>query len=396
MNALSRVIEESLLRHSIPYQVARGTAFYQRKEIKDALAYLRVIANPDDEVSLDRIINTPTRGIGDTTVEHLKAYAVANGVSLWQAVERGPADSALAGRATAAVSRFARMVETWRQKVDGADEQALGFVPGVRDVVEMVLRDSGLEALYKDGKSADEEKLNNLHELVSAAQRFDEQYEGESGTDTPPVDGRDAHSTAANDLRQRLHDYLESVALVSDVDAVEGGGGAVTLMTLHAAKGLEFQVVAMIGLEDGVLPHSRSRDSAPEMEEERRLCFVGITRAQQHLLLTHAKYRTIRGLRERTIPSPFLKELGEKGLVREDRAVFGDSGWDRYDEGDGDGHAQAEAALRIGARVEHPKFGRGKVMSLSPARRPERAKVYFDRFGAKTLVLEYARLEILD
>jgi len=379
INALSRAVEESLLRHSIPYQVARGTAFYQRKEVKDALAYLRVIANPEDEVSMTRIINTPTRGIGDTTVEHLRAYAVANGLSLWEALSRCPADSGLNARAAGALTKFYRMLESWRNKVLGADEQALGFIPGVRDIMEMILRDSGLEAYYKDGKNADEEKLRNLYELVSAAQRFDEQYEDSGG-----------------DLRQRLHDYLESVALVSDVDAVEGGAGAVTLMTLHAAKGLEFQVVAMIGLEEGLLPHSRSRNSPSEMEEERRLCFVGITRSQQQLLITHAKYRTIRGLRERTIPSPFLKELGEEGVVREDRAVFGDSGWDRYDADAEPGDQIHSTGLHIGARVRHPVFGPGKVLSLSPARHPSRAKVYFDRFGAKTLVLEYARLELLD
>ncbi len=415
INALSRVMEESLLHQAIPYVVARGTAFYQRAEVKDAMAFLRIIANPGDEVSLTRVVNTPPRGIGDGTVEALRAHAAAQNIALFEAMQRASSSSCgvLANRAAVAVGKFAQMLQTWRHKVLHADEMKLGFVPGVRDVVEMVLRDSLLEAFYKEGKHADEDKLNNLYELVSAAQRFDEQY-GADITREPhpsPLPKGEGREGSEGSLLQRLHAYLESVTLVSDVDAVSSSGGAVTLMTLHAAKGLEFQVVAMIGLEEGLLPHARARDNGCELEEERRLCFVGITRAQQHLLLTHARYRTIRGLKERAIFSPFLKELGTEGVVREDRAVFGDSAWDqprRFKPWEPQEEAQEmgpsleespenhEGGLAVGARVKHPKFGPGRVISLSPASHPSRAKVYFDRFGAKTLVLEYARLEVVD
>jgi DNA helicase-2/ATP-dependent DNA helicase PcrA len=395
VNALSRVLEGELMKSSIPYQVARGTAFYQRAEVKDAMAYVRLIANPDDEVSLLRVINVPTRGIGETTITHMQAFAVANGWTFWEALRRVSQASAVAGRAAASIRSFTAMIEEWRGKVASTDPLRLGFIPGARDLVEMVLRDSGLEKFYKDPKTEDEQKLANLYELVTAAQSFDEGYENAEAT-----------------LEQRLRDWLENVALVSDVDSLEAdeSGGAVTLMTLHAAKGLEFQAVAMVGLEEGLLPHSRARSSPSELEEERRLCFVGITRAEKQLLMTHARYRTIRGLRERTIPSPFLKEIGTAGVVYEDLSGFETSPWDRprnvYDGGDhydetretprSDADDSQGHGLSVGAMVKHPQFGSGRVMDLSPQHAPTRAKVYFQRFGAKTLVLEYARLEIVE
>lgn len=392
INALSRVIEDAMLRHSIPYIVARGTAFYERKEVKDALSYLRVLVNPDDEIGIQRIINVPARAIGDTTVEHLRAFAVANGLTLWGALQRASQVPALTPRASGAVGRFVAMIEQWRKKIETADAQALGFVPGARDAIEMILRDSGLEKLYKDGKEEDEQKLANLQELVTAGQRFDEQY-AEDGALLP----------------QRLRDYLESVSLVSDVDALSATGGAVTLMTLHAAKGLEFPVVAMIGLEERLLPHNRAMKSDTELEEERRLCFVGITRAQKHLMMTHARYRTIRGLRERTVPSQFLREIGSSVVEVEDRSRAAASPWDDFETAgrraamhDYEPPEQEESDSRgggewsVGLLVKHPQFGLGRIMSLSPAGAPDRAKVQFQRFGIKTLVLEYARLEKVD
>ncbi|QNN23877.1 UvrD-helicase domain-containing protein [Planctomycetales bacterium ZRK34] len=386
VNALSRVMETKLLESSIPYHVARGTAFYQRKEIKDAVAYVRLIVNPDDEVSMLRVINTPTRGIGNTTIEHLQAFAAANGMTLWGAIQRAGNAGGLNARAVNAVNKFAKMITTWQNKIENIHAETLGFEPGMRDVIEMVLRDSGLEKFYKAEKTGDEEKLENLYELVTDATRFDDQYERENAT-----------------LGDRVFDYLERIALVSDADAVDNGAGAVTLMTLHAAKGLEFPVVAMIGLEEGVLPHTRAADSEDELEEERRLCFVGITRAQQHLLMTHARYRTIRGLRDRTIPSPFIKQLGAEAVEYEDLSGYAPSPWSS-DEDDDDFDSDRPGAfseaddfgLRIGAVVRHPQFGLGRVMSLTPSNSPTRARVYFERAGAKTLVLEYARLELVD
>jgi len=394
MNALSRVMEDALLRSSIPYQVARGTAFYERKEVRDAIGYLRLLNNLDDEIALLRIINTPTRGIGNTTVEHLRAYAAANGLTLWQAIQRAEHVPALTARAAKAVARFAAMVNTWREKVEGAEEDAM-FDPGVRDLIEMVVKDSGLEAHYE---KEDEEKLANLYELVTAGQRFDDEYGEEGAT-----------------LGRRLFDWLEGVTLVSDQDAVDGESGAVTLMTLHAAKGLEFPVVAMIGLEEGVLPHSRSMDDPAQMEEERRLCFVGITRAERRLMLSYARYRTVRGMRERAIPSQFLKQLPDDVLDKQDLTGGGPSGTPFDDDepfpgahtsrfrrldrpsgvtaGDDDAAASSHPGLPVGCRVRHPQFGAGKVVAVTGKGQNARAKVNFGSVGTKTLILEYARLE---
>jgi DNA helicase-2/ATP-dependent DNA helicase PcrA len=383
INALSRVVEDALLRSSIPYQVARGTAFYDRKEVRDAIAYLRVLANPSDEIALLRIINTPTRGIGNTTIERLRAHAAANGITLGEALERAGQVPAINRRAVAAIGRFGAMLNGWRQKMTRAQTVEM-FEPGIRDLVELIIKDSGLEQHYQ---KEDEDKAANLYELVTAAQRFDEEY-GEPEADLP----------------RRLADYLESVALVSDVDAIHSEAGAVTLMTLHAAKGLEFPIVAMIGLEEGLMPHSRSMDSPAEFEEERRLCFVGITRAQQHLMLSHARYRTIRGLRERTIPSPFLRELPDDVLHIEDLSGTA-SVWD---DDDGAGFDDFEPRRRSspfpvpgskgarGTRVNHPQFGPGSVLAVTGRGGNARAKVQFDRAGVKTLILEYARLEVIE
>ncbi|MFA7238047.1 MAG: UvrD-helicase domain-containing protein [Phycisphaeraceae bacterium] len=373
MNALSRVMEDILWREGVPYQIARGTAFYQRQEIKDAIAYLRSLNNPDDAVSLERIINTPPRAIGNTTIEHLQAFASAKGLSFWQAVQNAGSVPTINNRAITAVGKFAAMMNKWRGKLETA-EQEIAFVPGVRDLVEMVIRESGLEKHYHE----DEEKAGNLDELISAAQRFDEQYENDQAT-----------------LAQKLLDYLEQVALVSDTDAVKDNGGAVTLMTLHAAKGLEFPNVAMIGLEEGLLPHSRSVDNADQLEEERRLCFVGITRAEKRLLLTYARYRTIRGMRERSIPSQFIRELPRDVMEEEDLSGEGFGTWGSPRPDDLSRPA-SRGGLLPGVMVEHPQFGVGTVVAVNGAGASARIKVQFTRFGVKTLIQEYARLEILD
>ena len=390
MNMLSRVMEDACMRAGIPYQIARGTAFYDRAEVRDAIGYLRLLSNPDDGIALGRVINQPTRGIGKTTIEHLEAYAAANGITFWQACEKASLVPALTPRAQSAVLKFVNMIDGWRKKLTDEHEM-LTYVPGVRDLTEMVIRDSGLEAHYRK-IDPEEEKVGNLYELVSAAQRFDDEYGEEGAT-----------------LGQRLFDYLESVALVSDVDAVQSDAGAVTLMTLHAAKGLEFPVVAMIGLEEGLLPHSRSMDTPAEMEEERRLCFVGITRAEQKLAMNYAKYRTVRGMRDRTIRSHFLDELPPDVLEPLDMSGFAapwdepsDDGEDAFEDfgayapkrgRSGRGRSTGGASLGEGDLVRHPQFGEGKVLSIAGGGPNARAKVHFFNVGVKTLILEYARLE---
>lgn len=263
------------------------------------------------------------------------------------------------------------------------------------ELVERVVKESGLEKLHRgSGDEQGEERAANLAEVVSSAAEFENEYEAESDAAVAPG------SAQAPPLLMMLRGYLEAASLVADADAIDPERGAVTLMTLHAAKGLEFDAVAMIGLEDGLLPHSRSRENESELEEERRLCFVGVTRARERLLLTSARLRTMRGIPERTIRSAFIEELGE-GLTVSDQS----GGFDSYDEEEstwgrsttkltptgGAGHG----GIGPGAQVRHPQFGRGRVLSVD-GRGPEaRAKVQFAGAGTKTLVLKYARLEVV-
>jgi DNA helicase II / ATP-dependent DNA helicase PcrA len=292
MNSLSRLMEDALRRLGIPYQIARGVEFYNRKEIKDVLAYLRAVVNPDDQVSIERIANVPTRGISDATIKLLQAHAVATGTSLWGAMKQAEQVSGLATRAQAAVHAFVKLMEGF---------SAAGPTPA-QAAVEAIYQRSGLEAMLKKLDPTQENEIPNVNELISAAAEYDHEHPGAT-----------------------LADYLAEVSLVSDADRFEGAGGAVTLMTLHAAKGLEFPVVAIIGLEEGCLPHARARGEIKELEEERRLAFVGITRAQERLILSTAAWRTIRGRREPTIPSPFLTEMPQELLEVIDSTSSNDS-----------------------------------------------------------------------
>jgi DNA helicase-2/ATP-dependent DNA helicase PcrA len=361
MNALSRVMERALFQAKIPYQIARGVEFYGRKEIKDVLAYLRVIANPNDEINLDRIANVPPRGIGDSTIKQLQVWAVGHGVSLFSAMEQVDEVGGLSTRASNGVKNFVKLINSFRSL---ATQRAPGS--SVRGLMEKVVVQSGLEAALKKLGAEEQQEMANVNELITSAAEYDTQNPEGS-----------------------LEDYLAQVSLVSDVDKLKDVGGAVTLMTLHAAKGLEFPVVAIIGLEEGCLPHARARESPEQMEEERRLCFVGITRAQQRLILTRSANRTLRGLRERTVPSPFLSELPKDQLEVLDRTRLG--GWD--DDAHDDDRAEMQFAFRKGQLVKHPTFGQGRVLEVSEVSTQTRVVVQFNRVGRKTLIAEYARLE---
>ena len=398
VNSLSRVVEEALINAHVPYQIARGTAFYDRKEIKDLVAYLRVIANPADEVNLLRIINTPSRGISDNTVRALSAHAVASHLTLYQAMNDPARVTSLNPRAVAAVQKFAGLLETWRVQAGLASGHApvnelLGQNPptdlSLRRFVEQVLRESGLEQYYRNDKSdPDHERLMNLGELVSSAQQFEDEFD-------LPADQSQEMPT----LSDKLEAYLEQISLVSDVDAVDSEQGSVTLMTLHAAKGLEFPVVAMIGLEDGLLPHSISQSESRELEEERRLCFVGITRAQQRLAMTYTRHRTIFGQLQSTIPSRFLDELPVGSMQQEDLSdqTNGLTGGRHMVWLSQDSQAQPdddeEGAFPPGALVRHPQFGLGRIIEIRAGGAQSRARVEFNTAGVKTLILQYARLE---
>jgi DNA helicase-2/ATP-dependent DNA helicase PcrA len=401
MNSLSRVMEDGLRRAGVPYQIARGVEFYGRKEIKDVLAYLRLLVNPADEISLTRILNVPTRGIGDNTVKFLQVHSVAHHTNLWQTLlnvsnreikgtgpfisdaaqtreqikgavpfisqDNLPIPDGLSTRAIAGIARFVDLIESLRMKMQAAN--ANPDLPNrVQSIMDLTVRNTGLEALLKKEDPDGENELANVNELISAASEFDQ--ENPQGT---------------------LEDYLSAVSLVSDADHLEGAGGSVTLMTLHAAKGLEFPVVAMIGLEEGCLPHARAQDDPEDLEEERRLCFVGITRSQERLILSKAAYRTIRGLRERTATSQFLSQMPQEFLEITD--LTGDSQSparsETYIESD---ESMPVLEFSIGQRVRHPAFGIGKILDLSNSSIAPKAVVHFEKFGRKTLVLNMAKL----
>ncbi|QKK07826.1 MAG: UvrD-helicase domain-containing protein [Planctomycetota bacterium] len=409
-NALSRVMEDALREAGVPYVIARGTAFYDREEIKHALAYLRVVANQADDVSLDRVVNTPARGIGKTSLDKVREVAQASGIPLWDALNAVEDVPDLSARATNAVKAFVETVRNW---TGGGSFMGREVSGSLAELVERVIRESGLESMYskqaQTSKSeSDAERLDNLSELVSSAAQFEEEYDAASDPFAFPAgDGFDPDADLATQaetppLLAMLRAYLERVSLVADADAVDPSHGSVTLMTLHAAKGLEFPVVAVIGLEEGLLPHSRAQTSESDLEEERRLCFVGITRAMQHVQLTCAKYRTVRGMSERTIPSRFIEELPREHTKISDQSdAWADTGGGFDDDFDqsarsyetkpGGKLAQAQRELPVGSKVRHPQFGVGQVMSLEGGA-SVRAKIKFQHVGVKTLVLEYARL----
>jgi len=436
-NALSRVVEDAFRSAGVPYVVARGTAFYQREEIKNALGYLRIVANPDDDVSLERVINTPARGIGDTSLEKIRAAAPGRGLTFigaLLAVGTGGGASVgvdLTARAQNAINKFMATLDGWRDVAKpgafmGADAAPTpgaggGYVVGsLAELVERVIRESGLEAMYKAGRTeSDEERLLNLSELVTSAREFEETYDPDADpilsdprTPQPPASVNEGRS---HDVLTMLHAYLERVTLVADVDSIDPAQGAVTLMTLHAAKGLEFGCVAMVGLEERILPHARVAEMPEQLEEERRLCFVGITRAMHRLLLTNAKYRSFRGVPERQISSRFLGELPPDLVSASDQSGYDEPGWDRpsidfapiarqagvtargsnWSSSD---KPRARAGGRViapGATVRHPQFGIGRVEGVTGGN-GARAQIRFRDVGVKTLVLEYARLELID
>ena len=428
-NALSRVMEDALRRSSIPYIIARGTAFYQREEVKDALAYLRLLANADDDISLDRIINKPARKIGKATLDQIAQHAGKTGLALFEAC-RAARSLGLGNAAASATEHFVAMIDGWTGAGTFMGQEVAA---SLGDLVERVVRESGLEKHYAAKTSRatgepDEDRVANLEELINAAIEFEEGYDPASDV------AQDAGTGDAPPLLAMLRAFLESVSLVADADRIDPSRGAVTLMTLHAAKGLEFHSVAMIGLEEGLLPGMRALESEAQLEEERRLAFVGITRARERLLLTSAKYRTHRGMRERTIPSRFLSELPEEHVAVSDQSDAWDGEGDEVVRGFGDWSAPAQRSVKRVVRgnddagigdafevdqrppeeramaphagkrktelvpgdvITHPQFGRGVIERVMGFGMNRRAAIAFEDLGTKTLVLQYARLKIV-
>ncbi len=281
-NAQSRPFED-VLRGRVPYIIVGGLKFYDRKEIKDALAYLRAIANPSDTVSLLRIINTPRRGIGQTTIDALVGASQELGIPLWELLSDETSVNTLAGRAAKGVKSFAQLIQHWQEQIE--------TLSGA-DIVKGVMEASGyIDDLKKQGTDESENRLENIFELYNAVFQFQEENEDTS-----------------------LEGFLANASLASDLDNLQDGQKAVSLMTLHSAKGLEFPVVFLVGLEQGLFPHGRSLDDPVALEEERRLCYVGITRAQEQLFLSHARERRLYGTREPAVRSQFLGELPKELL----------------------------------------------------------------------------------
>jgi DNA helicase II / ATP-dependent DNA helicase PcrA len=355
-NAQSRALEDVLVREGVPYQVVGGVRFYERAEIKDAMAYLSVISNSDDSVSLERIINVPKRGIGNTSVAKLQDYARRNGLSLYGALWEADA-AGLTGAAKKACRRVRELFEGLRV--------AAKEVPPA-ELIGAVLDESGYrEELEAEDTVEAESRLENLEELINAAREY-ERVEPE-----PTLEG-----------------FLQEQALYSDQDSLTSEGGSVTLMTLHNAKGLEFGHVFVVGMEEGTFPHARSLDEH-NLEEERRLAYVGITRARETLTLTHAKLRSSWGEREYRMPSRFLSEIPDEyksGTLPGVSDASGRGGWGVALPGRG-GHERAAVAYKAGERVRHTRFGVGEVVEAGVG------KVVI-RFGTeeKTFVPEIAPL----
>ncbi len=354
INSASRVIEETLINNQIPYQIVRGVEFYSRKEIQDVLAYLKILANPDDEVALGRIINTPTRGIGKTTINRVRTFAGVNKISFYEALKKAENNESLSKRAKNNIAVFISMIESFKKAMD--KETA--------PLIERVFTESGLKQSLKDADQDGKDALENVGELINAAAQYDKQSQEPS-----------------------LPDYLQQISLFSDVDSYEPAAGRVALMTLHCAKGLEFENVFITGLEEGLLPHERSGEDEDEIEEERRLFFVGITRAKKRLFISSAQYRTIRGQLLRTIPSQFLFEMG---IDFADSSEENEYVCERSDDID-DSNIQ-DSTFKKGQLVRHPSFGQGTVKEFHDMGQNSVIVIKFDSGQTKTLMLKYAKL----
>jgi DNA helicase-2/ATP-dependent DNA helicase PcrA len=379
-NAQSRVFEEVFIRTGHPYKVVGGVRFYERKEVRDALAYLRVLTNPEDTVSLRRIMNEPKRGIGDRAEAAIEALAARDRISFAAAMRRAADAPAMASRSVNAVQAFVDILDELTAMVDS------GAPPD--DILDVALHRSGYyETLQKSPDPQDETRLENLDEFISVAREF--------------VEERTAAGEAAD-----LQAFLERVALVADADQIPDAAtdGVVTLMTLHTAKGLEFPVVFLTGMEDGVFPHSRSLTDLKELEEERRLAYVGITRARQRLAISRAAVRSAYGAPQHNPPSRFLEEIPGELLDwrRDESAITRWSGTgtvrgsgipSRYEPTRRNSSDKPVISLNPGDRVVHDTFGMGTVVVVRGEGQQAQADIDFGSEGVKRLLLRYAPVE---
>ncbi len=386
-NTQSRIFEEMLIKSGISYNMVGGLKFYERKEIKDIIAYLRVIFNPADSLSLLRIINVPKRGIGDASLAKIQAYAAGNNVSLFEAVSNAAAIDGLSSRFVSKLDDLAGII---------FELMNLAGEAPVEDLIDRVLRDTGyLEELENERTPQAQSRIDNLHELISVAQEF-----------------------AASEEENNLENFLAHVALVSDIDDTELGEDAITLMTLHSSKGLEFPVVFLVGMEEGLFPHARTLMDETEIEEERRLCYVGITRAKEKLFLSSTKMRTIYGNTVTYPPSRFLQEIPAR-LVKTIKRQERFSALENFKQVSEKYSARpqkpastfnphsfmpqkpAAAAggtgtrFNTGDRVSHNRWGEGMVVSVKDSPDGQEVKVAFAGAGVRSLLTKYAVLKKL-
>ncbi len=368
VGAQSRSLEESLLRHNLPYKIIGGTRFYERKEVKDALAYLRFIHNPGDIVSFNRIINLPPRGLGDKSLERLGQYQRGHNLSLLDALLTSSQVESLTPRAREALMRFYDLIMGLRGEIENLS---------IGQLLDRALKQSGYIDYLNDGSIPAAERLENIAELLRVSETYSE---------------------------LGLEGFLEEIALVSDIDNYSTDADAVTLMTLHAAKGLEFEVVFMPGMEEGIFPHGRSAFDQSQLEEERRLCYVGMTRAKQRLVMLHTQSRLLYGGVQHNPPSRFLLDIPAQ--LREgdtltagstvtapspERFVGGNPFNDLEFEGLSDGLAPEKANLKPGDQVSHAKFGEGLVVSVVG----DELTATFVGVGTKKLSLSFAPIQKL-
>ncbi|MBB4729941.1 DNA helicase-2/ATP-dependent DNA helicase PcrA [Xanthomonas arboricola] len=371
-NAQSRALEEALISEQLPYRVYGGMRFFERAEIKDALAYLRLLTNRSDDAAFERAVNTPTRGIGDRTLDEVRRLARANALSLWEAAMLSTQENTLAARARNALAAFLSLVGQLHAETGDME---------LAERIDHVLMRSGLrEHWAKESRSGldSESRTENLDELVSVASRF-----------TRPDDEDSQGMT-------ELVAFLAYASLEAGEGQAQAGEEGVQLMTLHSAKGLEFPIVFLVGLEDGLFPSARSLEESGRLEEERRLAYVGITRARQKLVLCYAESRRIHGQDNYNVPSRFLREIPRE-LLHEVRPKVQVSRTASLGAARGGPvHGVVEAApIKLGANVQHPKFGSGVVVDYEGAGAHARVQVQFDDVGAKWLVMAYANLTVV-
>lgn len=379
-NAQSRELEEALLRVSMPYRIYGGFRFYERQEIRNAMAYLRLVAARNDDAGMERIINTPVRGIGNVTLETLRKIARAEGSSLWDAAKKAVTEGLLPARALQNVQGFMELINLLEE---------FSAVHELHETVDYLIQQSGLIQHHeKEGGEKARSRIENLDELINAAKAF--------------VPENLAVDEEVSPLLV-ITSFLDKAALDAGDTQADEFEDAVQLMTLHSAKGLEYPLVFIVGMEEGLFPHKMSIDTLEGLEEERRLCYVGITRAREKLYMCHAESRRLHGEENFTRPSRFLREIPAelrqevrmKGQVVRYHAWMDSAASSAMISGQPQAGASGNS-LRLGQRVRHPKFGEGIVLNSEGKGDNARVQINFDEAGGKWLVMAYARLEVID